>query len=147
MKKKIAVIILGLTVALSVVACGNKDNSTEQTETSSTVEVVETTEKEVVATESVEETEQLTEEGQIADAWELLGEFCTCYGIDTKGLTVNEMNDRVKENFGQYWDEEENQYNLGDGTFIESSEKIISTAPLLEGMKSGANFKDRKSVV
>lgn len=139
-KKKIAVIILGLTVALSVVACGNKDNSTEQTETSSTVEVVETTEKEVVATESVEETEQLTEEGQIADAWELLGEFCTCYGIDTKGLTVNEMNDRVKENFGQYWDEEENQYNLGDGTFIESSEKIISTAPLLEGMKSGANF-------
>ena len=140
MKKKIAIIILSLSVTLTAMACGNKDNVTETTETDSTVEVAETMKTEDTATESVEETEQLTEEGRIADAWELLGEFCTCYGIDTKGLTVNEMNDKVKENFGQYWDEEENQYNLGDGTFIEYSEKYISTAPFLEGMESGAHF-------
>lgn len=140
MKKKIAIIILSLSVTLTAMACGNKDNVTETKETDSTVDVAETMETEDIATESVEETEQLTEEGRIADAWELLGQFCTCYGIDTKGITVNEMSDKVKEDFGQYWNEEENQYNLGDGTFIEYSEEYISTAPSLVGMGVGAHF-------
>ncbi|MDY2699111.1 MAG: hypothetical protein SOV61_06150 [Lachnospiraceae bacterium] len=141
MKRKVLVTMLCLAISVSAIACGT-ENTTEQLEETATEQ---TTEKEEVIEEPTEkETEtqeiQLTKEEQIEDAWELLGEFCTCYGIDTKGLTVNEMSDRVEENFGQYWDEEENQYNLGDGTFIEYSEKFISTAPLMEGIESGSYF-------
>lgn len=141
MKRKVLVTMLCLAISVSAMACGT-ENTTEQQEVIATEQTAETEEVIEEPTEKETETQeiQLTKEEQIEDAWELLGEFCTCYGIDTKGLTVNEMNDRVKENFGQYWDKEENQYNLGDGTFIESNEKLISTAPLLEGMKSGADF-------
>lgn len=141
MKKKIAVTILSLAVVLSVIACGT-ENTTEQLEVTATEQTTET--EEVVEEPTEQETEtqeiQLTKEEQIEDAWSLLGEYSTCYGINAKGLTVNEMSDRVQENFGQYWDEEENQYNLGDGTFIEYSEKFISTAPLMEGIESGSHF-------
>lgn len=59
MKKKIAIIILGLTVALSVMACGNKDNLTETTEGNSTITTEkmiaeETNETEMVVVESIE---------------------------------------------------------------------------------------------
>lgn len=63
-KKKIAIIILGLTVALSVGACGKEDNSIKETETSC-IDTIENSE--VVATEYIEqsETEEPTFWGEV----------------------------------------------------------------------------------
>lgn len=67
MKKKIAITIIGLTVVLSIVACGNKDSLTEPTETNSIVEDSESIDTEVVATESVEPTEVQESETEVSD--------------------------------------------------------------------------------
>lgn len=112
-KKKIAIIILGLTVALSMVACGNKDNLTEQTETSRAVEVVETTEKEVVATTEVQDSEtktvandttssfEIVEQGDYPDSrsdhqanWDTYKKYFddfSVYGTDTAGKEYNDL--------------------------------------------------------
>ena len=59
MKKRNVITIFCLIVVLSLAACGNKDNSTEQTETNSIVELTEAVETEVIATESVEPIEEI----------------------------------------------------------------------------------------
>lgn len=79
MRRKLLVALFCLAISVCVMACGSKDNSTEQIETNSITEVTETVETEVVATESVEttgvqesetevieieETETMTEENQ-----------------------------------------------------------------------------------
>lgn len=67
MKRKVLVTLLCLTFSVCVMACGSKDNSTEQTETSSIVEVTETVETEVVTTESVESTEVQESEAEVVE--------------------------------------------------------------------------------
>jgi len=57
MRRNVLVTLLCLAFSVCVMACGNKDNSTEPTETNSIVEVTEPAEMEVVATESIEMTE------------------------------------------------------------------------------------------
>lgn len=113
MKNKIVIIIWGLTFALSMVACGNKDNLTEQTEISRAVAVVETTEKEVVATTEVQDSEtktvaddttptfEIVEQGDYPDsrsdhqkAWDDYKESWddfSVYGTATKGKTENDF--------------------------------------------------------
>lgn len=54
MKRKIAITIICLFFVLLLVACGNKNDSTDTTEADSFVEVSESTETEVVETESQE---------------------------------------------------------------------------------------------
>lgn len=113
MKNKIVIIMWGLTFALSMVACGNKDNSTEQTETSSAVAVVETTEKEVVATTEVQDSEtktvaddttssfEIVEQGDYPDSrsdhqanWDTYKKYFddfSVYGTDTAGKEYNDL--------------------------------------------------------
>ena len=67
MRRKVLVTLLCLAIATCVMACGNKDNSTAQTETSSIVEVTETVETEVVTTESIETTEVQESETQVIE--------------------------------------------------------------------------------
>lgn len=67
MKKKIAITIIGLTVVLSIVACGNKDSLAEPTETNSIVEDSESIDTEIVTTESIETTEVAESETEISD--------------------------------------------------------------------------------
>ncbi|MBQ6844120.1 MAG: hypothetical protein IJO60_05735 [Agathobacter sp.] len=67
MKKRIAIMIIGLTVVLSIVACGNKNSLAEATETNSIVEDSEAIDTEVVATESVETTEVAENETEVSD--------------------------------------------------------------------------------
>lgn len=67
MKRKLLVTLLCLTFSVCVMACGSKDNSTEQTETSSIVEVTETVETEVVTTENVESTEVQESETEVIE--------------------------------------------------------------------------------
>lgn len=75
MKKKTEILILGLAVALSVGACGNKDNSIEPTETTKATAVVQETEKQNYETEEVEtqETETQIEETEEVSLWEQVG--------------------------------------------------------------------------
>lgn len=113
MKNKIVIIIWGLTFALSMVACGNKDNSTEQTETSRAVAVVETTEKEVVATTEAQDSEtktvandttssfEIVEQGDYPDSrsdhqanWDIYKNYFddfSVYGTDTAGKGLNDL--------------------------------------------------------
>lgn len=62
MKKKITITIICLSVVFSLMACGNNNNSTEA---GNTVEVSESTETEVVATETQEMQETEMEEEEI----------------------------------------------------------------------------------
>ena len=59
MKKKIAIIILGLTVALSVGACGKEDNSTEQNNTVDVKENINTEADDSKEKDSFEQSVQL----------------------------------------------------------------------------------------
>ncbi len=65
MRRKLLVALLSLTFSVCIMACGNKDNSTEQTETNSIVKETETEEIEVVTTESVESTEVQESETEV----------------------------------------------------------------------------------
>lgn len=67
MKNKIAITIIGLTVVLSIVACGNKDSLAEPTETNSIVEDSETIDTEVTTTENIEVTEVQESETEVSD--------------------------------------------------------------------------------
>lgn len=67
MKRKALVALLLLTFSVCVTACGSKNNSTEQTETNSIVEVTETVETEIVTTESVEPTEVQESETELIE--------------------------------------------------------------------------------
>ena len=67
MRRKVLVTLLCLTFSVCVMACGSKNNSTEQTATNSIVEVTETVKTEVVATESVEPTEVQESEAEVVE--------------------------------------------------------------------------------
>ena len=67
MKRKVLVTMLCLTFSVCIMACGSKDNSTEQTETNSIVEVTETEETEIVTTESEELTEVQESEAEVVE--------------------------------------------------------------------------------
>lgn len=154
MKRKQLTAVGILSICLFASGCGSNTASTEQG-TENTVIVQETemqeTETQEAETQEVEiqenestdteiliETEiEMTEEEKIEDAWKMLGEFSTCYGIDLNSLTVNEATDKVEETFGRYWDEEEKQYVLEDGTFIEYNQKYISTSAVAFGTHVG----------
>lgn len=75
MKKKIAILILGLTVALFVGACGNKDNSTEPTETTKDTAVVQENNKQDCETEQETETQEVEtqETSEENNYWEQVG--------------------------------------------------------------------------
>lgn len=75
MKKKTAILILGLAVALSVGACGTKDNLTESEETTNAIADVQETEKQDYETEEVEtqEIETQIEETEEVKLWEKVG--------------------------------------------------------------------------
>ena len=67
MKKKIAIIILGLTVALSVGACGKEDNSTEQNNTVDVKENINTEADDSKEKDSFEQSVQLTGSDEISN--------------------------------------------------------------------------------
>lgn len=113
MKKKILITLISLTVALSIIVCGcgNKNNSmgeveateeietTEEIDTSSIIEIDESTETEVVATESIEITDsdiaqysslEITDEGYVIQT----NNMTICYNIpyDVPSI-VKQLND------------------------------------------------------
>ena len=75
MKKKIAILILGLTVALFVGACGNKDNSTVASETTKDTAVVQENNKQDCETEQETETQEVEtqETSEENNYWEQVG--------------------------------------------------------------------------